>query len=212
MSLRETHFIPDKYLKKEEDLKMSVVDTLSGFYSLTFTADTAEESNDLALQKMQLTTFKQILPAFKNLVISWIKSKTDIRRIYLQDSKVSYAHQLMISNPWCPELFDHQVIAEIKKDLHGKTLLQAGGWTDKNDRQVRAEQKKIDFSRSTFLNFERPSTSTSKQQYLPRSSSYRPSGSNRSRSSTSRNQSFRSRRHSNNKRGFKSSIVTKGLS
>ena len=88
MSSRETYFIPDKYLKKEEDLRMSVVDTLSGFYSLAFTADTAEESNDLALQKMQLTTFKQFLPAFKNLVISWIKSKTDIRRIYLQDSKV----------------------------------------------------------------------------------------------------------------------------
>ena len=56
MSSRETPFIPDKYLKKEKDLRMSIVDTLSGFYSLTFTA---EESNDLALQKMQLTTFKQ---------------------------------------------------------------------------------------------------------------------------------------------------------
>ena len=109
----------------------------------------------------------------------------------------------MISNHGVLIFFDHQVIAEIKKDLHGKTLLQAGGWTDKNDRQVRTEQKKIDFSRSTFLNFERPSTSTSKLQYLPRSSSYRPSSSNRSRPSTSRNQPFRSRRPSNNKRGFK---------
>ena len=59
MSSRETPFIPDKYLKKEKDLRMSIVDTLSGFYSLAFTAATAEESNDLALQKMQLTTFKQ---------------------------------------------------------------------------------------------------------------------------------------------------------
>ena len=73
----------------------------------------------------------------------------------------------MISNHGVLIFFDHQVIAEIKKDLHGKTLLQAGGWTDKNDRQVRTEQKKIDFSRSTFLNFERPSTSTSKQQFFP---------------------------------------------
>ena len=111
----------------------------------------------------------------------------------------------MISNPWCPELFDHQVIYEIKKDLHGRTLLQACGWTVKNDRQIKLDQKKIDFSRSTFLNFERPPTTTSNQQYHPRSSSFRPTSSNRSRPSTSRNQPFRSRRPYNNKRGFKPS-------
>ena len=78
-----------------------------------------------------LTTIRQFLSSFKNLLVSWIKAKTDIRKIFLQDSKSSYAHSLMLSNPWSVHLFDPDLIAEMKKnELRGKTILQACGWSE----------------------------------------------------------------------------------
>ena len=175
MTSKDTPFVPDKFLKKEKDLRMSVVDTLSGFFTLGHNASKAEAENNLHQQRILLTAAKQFLPAFKNLSIAWIKSKVDIRRIFLQDSKASYAHSLILSNPWCSDLFDPLVIKDLKKnDLQGRTLLQACGWSESRDKQLKTQQHKIDLSQPSLINFDKPSSSHASSSRAPQKQSVAP--------------------------------------
>ena len=175
MTSKDTPFVPDKFLKKERDLRMSIVDTLSGFFTLGHNATKAEADNNLHQQKILLTAAKQFLPAFKNLSIAWIKSKIDVRRIFLQDSKASYAHSLILSNPWCSDLFDPLIIKDLKKnDLQGRTLLQACGWSESKDKQLKAQQHKIDLSQPSLINFDKPSSSQSSFSRAPQKQQVAP--------------------------------------
>ena len=205
MSSKDTPFVPEKFLKKEKDLRMSVVDSLSGFFSLSHAAQKAESQNDSDLQKFMLTTIRQFLSSFKNLLVSWIKAKTDIRKIFLQDSKSSYAHSLMLSNPWSVHLFDPELISEMKKnELRGKTILQACGWSENRNKQLRVQQSKIDLSQPSLLKFDtKPNTYNvnfrqrgSDYRNNPSSSSYKRPYKSRSRS---RDNSFRGKRTRYNK-------------
>ena len=51
MSSRETPFVLEIFLKKKKDLRMSVVDSLSGFFSLSHSAQKAETQNDIIQQR-----------------------------------------------------------------------------------------------------------------------------------------------------------------
>ena len=119
-----------------------------------------ESQNDLDLQKFILTAIRQFLSSFKNLIVAWIKAKTDIRKIFLQDSKSSYAHSLMLSNPWSAHLFDPDLVLDMKKnELRGKTILQACGWAETRNKQLKAQQNKIDLSQPSVLKFDsKPNT------------------------------------------------------
>ena len=205
MSSKDTPFVPEKFLKKEKDLRMSVVDSLSGFFSLSHAAQKVESQNDLDLQKFILTAIRQFLSSFKNLLVAWIKAKTDIRKIFLQDSKTSYAHSLMLSNPWSAHLFDPDLVLDMKKnELRGKTILQACGWSETRNKQLKAQQNKIDLSQPSLLKFDsKPNTYNynfrqrgSDSRNKPSSSSYNRSFKNRSRS---RDKSFRGKRTGYNK-------------
>ena len=204
MSSKDTPFVPEKFLKKEKDLRMSVVDSLSGFFSLSHAAQKVESQNDLVLQRFILTAIRQFLSSFKNLIVAWIKAKTDIRKIFLQDSKTSYAQSLMLSNPWSAHLFDPDLVLDMKKnELRGKTILQACGWSETRNKQLKAQQSKIDLSQPSLIRFD-SKPSTSNYQFRPRgsdsrnkpSSSYNRSYKNRSRS---RDKSFRGKRTGYNK-------------
>ena len=92
--------VPDKFLKKEKDLRMNVIDTLSGYYSLSRTASLHESKNELVLMRSMLTSMRCFAASLKHITISWIRAKVDVRRIFLKDSKSTYAQRLLISNPW----------------------------------------------------------------------------------------------------------------
>ena len=58
----------------------------------------------------------------------------------------------MLSNPWSVHLFDPDLIAEMKKnELRGKTILQACGWSETRNKQIKSQQSKIDLSQPSLL-------------------------------------------------------------
>ena len=99
---------------------------------------------------------------------------------FLQDSQSAYAQSLLLSSPWSHELFDPVAITDLKaKDLHGKTPLQACGWSFTKDKQLRSQQHRIDLSQPSLLRFEDRSSSHSHQRPATSSGFKGPSSSSK---------------------------------
>ena len=195
----DTPFIPDKFVKKEKDYRSTVVDLLGAIYSQLRLADKYTKKNELSDVKIMMSVIKSLLPAFKNQVVSWIKAKTDIRRLFLQGSTSGFANQLMNSNPWTPNLFDIKLVKKLREspEVHKKTLLTFMGWSAFKDKFLRANSSRVDPNFQSLVKPEvslssKPSTSSTpfisqrgrgRARQVPRS---------RSRSGP-RNQSFRGR-------------------
>ena len=151
-------------------------------------------------------SIRSSLPAFKNQVIAWIKSKPDIRKLFLQDTTSAYSMELLVSNPWTNNLFDEKVIKKLStRDLHGKTLLQFLGWSSSKDKQLRANVNRIDPNAEGLLKNDKsvkPSSTTSSssaRKFIPTTSTSFAGSSRRSRSRT---------RSSSNRRFFRGKKTT----
>ena len=68
LSAKDTPFVPDKFLKKEKDIRMCVVDSLSGFYLLSRTAAKKEESNELNLMRVLVDYHEAVLAIIQEFI------------------------------------------------------------------------------------------------------------------------------------------------
>ena len=153
-------------------------------------------------------SIRSSLPAFKNQVIAWIKSKLDIRKLFLQNTTSAYSMELLVSNPWTNNLFDNKIIKKLSsRDLHGKTLLQFLGWSSFKDKQLRANVNRIDPNAEGLLRNDKStkptntaSSSNKKFTLSTTTSSAGSSRKSRSRSRSSSNRrSFRGKQQPNRK-------------
>ena len=174
-----TPFVPTKFLSRELDKRQAVVDFLSSL-AMFFKLAASLEGSDTPLSQLTYTAIRGILPAFQLALFSWMSSKIDCRRIFLQGSSAPFAYTLVSSSPWCPSLFPLDTVLELVKSpaLQGKQLMQALGWTKGRDSLLRNKAKDISPRLPGLLpgraGFKRGRHSSSARDPGPSTSSYRP--------------------------------------
>ena len=146
LCLPSTVNCPEKFLKKERDLRSVVVDSLSSCFGLASTAKRQEKTNCINEMRMSLLILKGFLPSLKSVIIQWMKAKIDVRRIVLQDSKTTYAARLLASSVWHHHLFEMSVVQDILKspDVVRHGLHSLLSWTDARNKEIKARPNAVD--------------------------------------------------------------------
>ena len=140
-----TPFVPNRFLLRELEKRNKLVDLLSSL-ALLFRLAASLQGSDTPSSQLTLTAIRGILPSFQEVLFSWMSSKIDIRKIFLQGSKSPLAHSLIHSTPWVPSLFPFFTLLELTKSpcVQGKDIMRSLGWSSQRDSLLRDKQKDID--------------------------------------------------------------------
>ena len=87
-----------------------MVDFLSSLAILFSLATSDRDSRDLMAPRPALTTIHGLLPGFQLALYSWLCTKVDIRRIFLQNSLLPFSISLLSSSPWTASLLPEEVV------------------------------------------------------------------------------------------------------
>ena len=140
-----TPFIPAKFLDRELEKRQILVDFLSSL-AMFFKLAASLEGADTPMAQLTYTAIRGILPTFQLALFSWMSSKVDVRKIFLQGSSFPFAQTLISSSPWVPSLFPLDTVLELIKSpaLQGKRLMQALGWSERKDSTLKQRSRDID--------------------------------------------------------------------
>ena len=80
---KDTPIVPAKFLRLKTERRGIIVDILSSLAILFKRAATEERFSDTLPLRLSFTAIWGLLPGFQSALFSWIKSKVDIRKIFL---------------------------------------------------------------------------------------------------------------------------------
>ena len=100
------------FIWKEKDARIGLFHNLSG---IIFIAQVGQRGNEHGKEDSLILTLASInlLPGLKSLIVAWISSKIDIRKIFLQGSKTFSARVRLTPSVWSPTLFGHNEMDSI---------------------------------------------------------------------------------------------------
>ena len=104
--------VQEKFLLREREARLALIDIMSSILKQYSLLDTFDDS-DVSRKDIILGSLQSLIPPARELTISWIKAKIEVRKRFLHSFSGTSTNDLLRSNPWNNSIFCPDTVAEV---------------------------------------------------------------------------------------------------